>query len=521
MSIELIRDVINYEKLVGEGTSQTMVNGDIVVGERNPEIGKILKVDGKTYIVSSEVVEDKIIAEGKMDFEIFYSTTEGDTRIYKMGAVTNFTHNIQVPGADSKMPCKLIASIEHIDYDNDLSSNRKVKVNAVINLKGMVYEKDTAETVMDIKGNDVQILKDSTLIDEYIGENSNQAIIKGKIEIPENMPEVESIVNSNIHIHKKDISVQDGKVVVNACALMRVMYDSPASTTQYIEQDVAFTNEIEIPEINPNMKCDVSFKIGQVYEEIKENENVEKRVLEIEVVIDVYAKLYLNREVVSIVDAYSPHERYDIRKNNITTIGFFGEGTDSQTIKERMAADDEGIIGDIKYATITPTVTDAKIVEDKVIIEGLVDCCMMYSTPGEEPSIASATEEYPFKSTIDMPGAKIDMIPEIEVNIEHMAYDKANDKEIDVKVMLECAAKVYYKNPIEIIREIEETDVPENVKNMPSIVIYVVQPQDSLWKIAKKYSTTVEDIVKMNEIEDPENIKAGIKLLIPKKMFMK
>lgn len=519
MSVELIRDVINYEKLIGEGTSQTMVNGDIVVGDRNPEIDKILKVDGKAYIISSEVVEDRVIAEGKMDFEILYSTLEGDTRIYKIGAVTNFTHNIQVPGADSKMPCKLSASVEHMDYD--LSTNRKVKVNAVINLKGMVYEKDSAETITDIKGQDVQILRNTAAIDEYIGENSNQAIIKGKIEIPENMPEIDSIMKTNIHIHKKDISLQDGKLIMNACALMRVLYEGPESNTQYIEQDVAFTNEMEIPELNPGMKCDVSFRIGQVYEEIKENENLEKRLIEIEVVIDAYAKVYSNREVLTILDAYSPHERYDLRKDNITTIGFFGEGNDSQTIKERMVADEEEAVNQLKFATVTPTITDVKVAEDKVIIEGLANCCMMYTVQSEEPKMTSLEDEFPFKSTIDMPGAKIDMIPEVGVNVEHMAFEKANDKEVDIKIILESTVKLYYKTPVEIVKEVEEMELPENVKNMPSIVIYVVQNHDTLWKIAKKYSTTVEDIIKMNDIEDPENIKLGTKLLIPKKMFMK
>ena len=358
-------------------------------------------------------------------------------------------------------------------------------------------------------------------LDEYVGENSNQAIIKGKIEIPENMPEVDSIMKTNIHIHKKDISVHDGKLVMNACALMRVMYEGTDSNTHYMEQDVAFTNEMEMPELNPNMKCDVGFKIGQVYDEVKENENLEKRIIEVEVVIDAGAKLYSKRELVTILDAYSPHERYDLRKDNIVTIGFFGEGNDSQTIKERMVANEEEPVNEVKYATVSPVVTDVKVVEDKVIVEGVANCCMMYSVQSEEPKMASSEDEFPFKATIDMPGAKIDMIPEVAVNVEHMAYGKANDKEMDMKVILECNAKLYHKTPVEIVKEVEEMELPENAQNMPSIVIYVVQNHDTLWKIAKKYSTTVEDIVKMNDLEEPENVKSGVKLLIPKKMFMK
>jgi LysM repeat protein len=74
---------------------------------------------------------------------------------------------------------------------------------------------------------------------------------------------------------------------------------------------------------------------------------------------------------------------------------------------------------------------------------------------------------------------------------------------------------------MDIVKAVQEMDVPDNIKNMPSIIIYTVQHRDTLWKIAKKYATTIEDIIKMNELENPDNLESGIKILIPKKTFMK
>ena len=51
---------------------------------------------------------------------------------------------------------------------------------------------------------------------------------------------------------------------------------------------------------------------------------------------------------------------------------------------------------------------------------------------------------------------------------------------------------------------------------MAGAVLYMVQKGDSLWKIAKKYRTTVADIAAVNEIENPELIYPGQKLLIIK-----
>ena len=48
------------------------------------------------------------------------------------------------------------------------------------------------------------------------------------------------------------------------------------------------------------------------------------------------------------------------------------------------------------------------------------------------------------------------------------------------------------------------------------MVIYFVKQGDTLWKIAKKFRTTVEDIARVNEIENENKISVGKQLYIPK-----
>ena len=64
---------------------------------------------------------------------------------------------------------------------------------------------------------------------------------------------------------------------------------------------------------------------------------------------------------------------------------------------------------------------------------------------------------------------------------------------------------------------IEEVDMEESKDcNTYSMVIYFVKPGDTLWKIAKKFKSTVEDIARVNEIEDINKIYPGQQLYIPK-----
>ena len=46
------------------------------------------------------------------------------------------------------------------------------------------------------------------------------------------------------------------------------------------------------------------------------------------------------------------------------------------------------------------------------------------------------------------------------------------------------------------------------------ITIYFVKPGDTLWKIAKKFYTTVENLAKINNLQDPDVLDVGKALVI-------
>ena len=47
-------------------------------------------------------------------------------------------------------------------------------------------------------------------------------------------------------------------------------------------------------------------------------------------------------------------------------------------------------------------------------------------------------------------------------------------------------------------------------------MLYIVKKGDTLWKIAKEFGSTVDDIARTNGIENPDVIQVGQKLYIPK-----
>ena len=58
----------------------------------------------------------------------------------------------------------------------------------------------------------------------------------------------------------------------------------------------------------------------------------------------------------------------------------------------------------------------------------------------------------------------------------------------------------------------------EEMDAYPSMTVYQVKKGDSLWSLAKRYNTTVKDIQELNDIEVPESLREGQKVIILKKV---
>ena len=47
-----------------------------------------------------------------------------------------------------------------------------------------------------------------------------------------------------------------------------------------------------------------------------------------------------------------------------------------------------------------------------------------------------------------------------------------------------------------------------------AIILYIVQPGDTLWKIAKRYGVSVETLIAANDIKNPDLIQPGQKIIL-------
>lgn len=89
------------------------------------------------------------------------------------------------------------------------------------------------------------------------------------------------------------------------------------------------------------------------------------------------------------------------------------------------------------------------------------------------------------------------------------------DETIDMKIDLNFTAISGKDNSISIIDEIQ-AETEKRQMNEYSMIIYFAKPGDTLWKIAKRFGSTVDAIARVNGIENVDILPVGRQLFIPR-----
>ena len=158
-------------------------------------------------------------------------------------------------------------------------------------------------------------------------------------------------------------------------------------------------------------------------------------------------------------------------------------------------------------------ITEKSVEENKIMVGGYIRVNVIYKTNDESKYLDKVSGDIPFNISIDASGVNERMKALVKAAMENLDVSiEANT--IAVRCTLVTIAKVLYEVEKNFVNDIVVGD-GEEVKKKSSITIYVVGKGDTLWELAKRYKTTMDDIIKLNELEDPDSLVPGQKLLIP------
>ena len=110
----------------GGGAIQHLVEGAYNQDEE-PEIAKILDIWAVVYETGKEVVQDKVMVEGVLRYNLLYIPVGDNKAIAQAEVETGFVQYVDLVGAKPRMTADISFELEHLDYD--IINSRRLSIN--------------------------------------------------------------------------------------------------------------------------------------------------------------------------------------------------------------------------------------------------------------------------------------------------------------------------------------------------------------------------------------------------------
>lgn len=512
--IDVIKENVQFQQLLRENSTTAILRDEYLIPDTHPDVQEILYVDAKPVISNKEVVSDKVLLEGTIDYSVLYLPREDNMVVSSVTYSEKFTSYLELSENEHRVDCEVECKIEHIDAK--IMNERKISIEGVVNLAWELYKSTEFDYVKDIESSDcVEVLRERESINRLVTNQDVELSGKSMLRVGMDKPQVSEILKCLMSLHKKEVKLAEDKVFLGCYCKVKIIYSGVDSRDLIcLEDDVYLSKDEEMIGVYSDMLPSVAYEISNSDIGIEQDDLGESRIVNIEFLVKGNVKVFSNENIEVIKDAYSPTFPIELRKEDHEIGIIHGVQSTESIVKDNINLT-EGHVKPEKIINTTGNaiVTDKKVIADKVVVEGIVKVNIIYKTNDEEKAFSQIEEDIPFVANIEINGATEGMKAIIKCNLENIdSAIEANT--IAIKANVAIAAKVCYEVNKEFISDIIEVE-GENPKKKASITIYIVSKGDTLWAIAKKYNTTVTELVKINNIENPDIINANEKLIIP------
>ena len=505
MVVETIKESLSVNKLVATKSELILVEGDMIVPDSKPDILNTICTSGVVCIYKKEVLEGKVRIDGNINTYIMYIPDDENDKVRGITTTLDFSENIQIANVNEEMNCRVITRLKSIEAK--VINGRKIGIKAAIEVEVKVYSNETIAIVNSIPNSDgIQTLQENLLVNSLVGMGENKIFAKDTISInsEDNLAE---ILKTNLCICNKDVKISYNKILAKADAQIKIMYLTEDNRIESVLANIPIVGFIDIPDVTEENICDLEYEIRNIV--LKPNQTEEHSIY-VEIEVGVMANVYEEKEISLIQDLYSPSENLEFNQRNITTMTDKRSNKDTLQIREKVTL--EGI-GDrnIIDVEVIPRIEKEHKKDNRIIYEGELELNFILSNNDLQVEIRSA--KIPFDYSVDNLENGEEIFTNMEIEVLNKDFIVQDGGIITCNIDLEITLNSYKTSKLNVIDEIQTNG--EREKEDYSIMMYIVKKGDSLWKIAKDYGSTVEDIIRTNGIENENLIMPGQKIFIP------
>lgn len=514
--MELVKSNIHMNKIIKNEVASIHVNHEGRITEANPEISNIINHREMVTTDNITVRNNQLTINGTISYELMYYTN-GNEMLNGVEGEIPFEETVKVPGLeeDNDVDVRLLvitSSVKLVDSKNYIY---KVQLMAYITVEKM--EDLEAVTSMDQEN----VMTRYCHIDglSMVADKIDTFRINDQIAVSSSKPVIDKIIWKDVRIKSVNTKLMDGMIHVGGELYLFIMYvpEEERVPHQWIETTLNFGGTLEMNEAAEGMVSYIGVDLHNVNVEARMNDDNETRIVDINALLKLNIKIYEEKQMEILDDVYSP---------NVNFVPIMEEKTYEKLLVKNASRTKNTIklnIDQSKGSILQICNSGAEVKIENILVSdnglkavGKIRAQIMYISSDDTQPVCCEWKETDFEHRIDAEGITSDDKYYINWRVEQVSANMLSTEEVEIKAVIALEAIVFREERRQFICQINEEPIDmEAVSAAPMIKGYVVQSGDTLWKLAKENYTTIEKIMKINNLQS-QQIKKGDRLLLVK-----
>ncbi len=495
-----------YEN-VYENVSEIPVDVDFSLPEYCPDIEKILKCRAVAEISSKGANGNNVSLDGCVHITVLYCDKSGclKSHIYQYPFGKTFETGLDISSG-------IVSACAKTDYVNCRAVNaRKVDIHGAVSVKVTVKCRKCHEVICDVDDENIELRRGSLPATSPMGYAEKYLITEESIEIGQGQPDIESLLRYDAQVSVRECKLLANKAMVRGELNVTLLYCAVDGSLQTVRCNLPVSQMLEIDGVTEECECDATAQVAFLELKPQTDQSGTAKCFNLNAKILICCEAYCNKDTDVVLDAFSRRYKADIVSCDLSLDKIVSVISDTLNIRQNvnLAANEIKKVCDIwcEIGEASSSISSGELKIKGALIASVI------TDDGAETSFCE--KAFDFEYSKKLAGDSDCLYASAEVTVLNVSYVISGASCLEIRAELNINACISEKTCLPVISELTvDTENKISRKINGAMTIYFANEGEEVWDIARKYTASIEEIKKINDIKN-DILTADRMILIP------
>lgn len=509
MELQIQKQSLCVNEFVFDNQTEQPIEVDLLLPDYCPDIQRILNCDVCCLIHSTKAEQQRLTVDGELRLNILYVSDSGSIRAIEQKQP--FLRQLDSKTAFSQ---PLIEVLPKVDYLNCRAvSSRRLEVRGALTLKVRAINCVKTEVLQDCIGQGMQLKKTQFSVDGCVSGGESLFSVREELDLGQHQP-VAQLLSSHVEVQLVDHKLLSGKLVVKGELKLQQLY-LPLSADekelpQELEYSLPFSQIISADGAEEEEAVCLALSVAGWDIQPKPDEDGELRILAVEAQIRAEVSVHQSRNISVVQDCYSTLCPISYEEKTLSFLNYVKCINEKHRIRETLSAANN--VQTVLSAWARVRELQVQQTQDSLEISGSLSLMALVLDGEGVPQVYE--EQVRLEHNIPLHEENLRLFG-LQLQPVEVEINRTNSAQVEIRCQLQLDGTLYSMEKQSAIRSVRmEEGCLHDDEERCALCIYYADPGESVWNIAKRYSSDWSAVMEENGL-DQDILPQRTMLLIP------